>query len=150
MSNSTMAPSAPSAANIAAQARAAFPRVVIEELELPEGTVVLQYKGKGDHLPHHIGWDPAQTSRAKVEIFINIYIAGAGEYIEYTRDVYRALRGLANFRKRDDSPAVIEFWDAVEQAVIAAADPAAAVDCISRTISREQAAILAEQAGDAA
>lgn len=131
-----------SATSLAAQARAAFPRVVIEALELPEDILVLKCEGEGD-LPHYIAWDPAQTTRAKVEILINIYIAGPDEYVEYSREAYLALRGLADFRKSDDSPAVIEFWDCVEQTVLAADDPAAAVECISQTITREHAAILA-------
>ncbi|MFJ1581752.1 hypothetical protein ACIOC1_00245 [Streptomyces sp. NPDC088197] len=137
------------ATSLTAQARAAFPRVVVQEVELPGGTVVL-YREASKGKPHYIAWDPAQTTRAKVEILITIYVAGSGAYVEYTPEVYRALRSLATFRKADHDPKVIAFWDEVEQQVIASTDPAAAIECISRTITREHAAILAEQAGGAA
>jgi hypothetical protein len=129
-----------SATALTAQERATWDRVVVCEAAMPEGAVILHRKLDNQGVQHVITWDPAQTSRETVDGFLRMF---TGECIEYTPDVYQALRGIAEYRRGDYRPETIEFWDLVEQTVIGAADPFAAVACISRTITREHAALQA-------
>jgi hypothetical protein len=127
-----------SIAALTAQARAGFPRIVIEKITLDDG-IPGMFRGLGNGL-WRFGYDPAQWSRAQAEIAINIYIAGSGAYIEYTPQVYRALRGLDGFRTAVTDPASIALWDEIEQQVIASDDPAATVARYCELISTAPAA----------
>ena len=128
-----------SASTLTAHARADFPRIVLEQRELPGGSYVV-HRDATDHGVHYIAWDPAQITREKIEIYINIYIAGSRQYVEYTPEVGRALRGFEKIRRADPDPKTLEFFDAVEQAVIAADDPKAAVLRIADLLAAEQLA----------
>lgn len=120
--------------------RATFPRVIVEERELPQGTFALHRKAT-DQALDHIAWDPAQTTRDKVEAYINIYIAGPREYVEYTQAAARALRGFESIRRSDPDPKAIQVWDTVEQAVITSHDPRAAVIRIADLFAAENAGV---------
>lgn len=131
-----------SAGMLTALERATFPRIVIEERELPQGTFALHRKAT-DTVLDRIAWDPAQTTRDKVEAYINVYVAGSGEYVEYTPAVARALRGFEDIRRSDPDPKGIEAWDTVEQAVIASIDPKAACLRIADLFTAENAEVTA-------
>jgi hypothetical protein len=131
-----------SAGMLTALERASFPRVVIEERELPQGTFALHRKAT-DTVLDRIAWDPTQTTRDKVEAYININIAGTGEYVEYTPTVAAALRGFEDIRRSDPDPKGIEAWDTVEQAVIASIDPKAACLRIADLFTAENAEVTA-------
>lgn len=126
------------AAALTAQERFTFPRVVIEEAELPAGSFAVYREGEGAK-PHRIAYDPAQTSRGRIEIFINIYIAGSGEYVEYSPTAYRVLSGFEAIRRADPDPKIVEFWDEVEQQVIAADDPKATFAALTELVHAETA-----------
>jgi hypothetical protein len=131
-----------SAGMLTALERATFPRIVIEERELPQGTFALHRKAT-EHKLDRIAWDPAQTTRDKVEAYINVYVAGSGEYVEYTPAVAAALRGFEDIRRSDPDPRAIEFWDEVEQQVIASIDPKAACLRIADLLAAENAEVTA-------
>jgi hypothetical protein len=131
-----------SAGMLTALERATFPRIVIEERELPQGTFALHRKAT-DTVLDRIAWDPAQTTRDKVQAYIGIYLAGPDEYVEYTPDVARALLGFESIRRSDPDPKGIEAWDTVEQAVIASDDPKAASLRIADLLAAENAEVTA-------
>lgn len=128
------------ASALTAQERTTWDRVVVCEAAMPEGAVILHRRLDNAGVQHVITWDPQQTSRETVDGFLRMFI---GECVEYTPDVYQALRGIAGFRTADPDPKVIAFLDEVEQTVIGAADPFAAVARVSELITREHAALAA-------
>lgn len=110
-------PATPPAAN-----RTHLPRIIFDTRTLDDDAYVIHRNLKNGH--HRIIWDPAQTTRAKVETYINIHIAGTGQYIEVSRDVDRALRDLDTMRATDPDPKAVAFCDYLEELIIDSGDPA--------------------------
>lgn len=124
-------------------ARSAFPRVVVEEVELSKGSFLVHREPKDNDGVHRIAWDPAQTTRAKVEAYLNLNVAGPGGYVERSAEAHKALRHVDEVRFNDMRPEVVELWDVVERAVNASWDPQGAIVRMCELITSEADAIQA-------
>ncbi|WJD99737.1 DUF6907 domain-containing protein [Streptomyces antimycoticus] len=129
----------PAADQVLADQPAARPRVILEERDLGPKVPVVYVAQSGRH---YIGWNPALITRAKIETFINIYIAASGEYVEISPAMDEALRHIDAMRTADASPASIAFADYIEQRVIETGDPnavfALVADCLNLVQARER------------
>jgi len=123
--------------------RLSWPRVVIEEQPLTGAFIV--FKDMGDNV-WRLAWDPAQTTRDKVEIAINIYVAGSGEYHEISSDTYRDLQALAKLRRPDDDPAVTAWWDLIDDLILTSNDSQGVLRDSVNVMRLERAARAADAA----
>jgi hypothetical protein len=117
--------------------RLTWPRIVIEQQPLDEG-VPMMFRDLGDGW-WRLAWDPAQTTRAKVEILINIYAAGSGEYYEISPATYRALRDLETHRRADDDPNMTAMWDAIVDLILTHNDAPGVMNQVGDIMRAEQA-----------
>ncbi|BBA99238.1 hypothetical protein RVR_5777 [Actinacidiphila reveromycinica] len=118
--------------------RLTWPRVVIEECPLDEGTVIVYREVKSTGR-YHLGWDPAQTTRDQVEVFINIYIAGSGEYHAISPATYRDLRRIESHRRADDDPNMTAMWDAIVDLILTHNDAPGVMNQVGDIMRAEQA-----------
>ncbi|MEU9793794.1 hypothetical protein AB0E27_24730 [Streptomyces sparsogenes] len=103
-----------------------LPLVVLEEKDFGPNYPMV-YLGSATR--HHIGWNPALTTRDRVEAFIHLHIAAPGQYTQITPAADKALQHLRAFRQQDPSPAAVAFADCLERLVIRAVF-AQVLDCI--------------------
>lgn len=96
--------------------RLTWPRVILEQQPLDEGTPVM-YRDMGDGR-WRLAWDPAQTTRAHVEVIIKLHVAGSGEYHEISPDTDRDLRRLESHRRSDDTPAMVAMWNEIVDQIL--------------------------------